>query len=185
MTGAVAAAPSVGEPAHHSLDRMGFYSFGQHLKPAVCEKYHNPKNSRNACTGTTPANDCGVMSLGHSPATSTTGWGRPCQNLTSRNTSTEKHRQAPAGAQGIVRTQVRQQRVCAFQPPRIAMNPYFMTRIISRLGRIRQYDFQTRVKSGGCSRNYVRWYTQIHPQRPEASGTAAPIHKACSALHIL
>ena len=28
-------------------------------------------------------------------------------NLTSKGTSTEKHRQAPAGAQGIVRTQVR------------------------------------------------------------------------------
>ena len=40
-------------------------------------------------------------------ATSTTGWGRPCQNLTSKGTSTEKHRQAPAGAQWIVRTQIR------------------------------------------------------------------------------
>ena len=67
MTGAVAAAPSVGEPAHHFLDRMGFYSFGQHLKPAVCEKCHNPKNSKNTCTDATTADDCGVMSLGHSP----------------------------------------------------------------------------------------------------------------------
>ena len=66
MAGAAATAPSVGEPAHHPLDQMGFYSFGQHLKPAVCEKCHNPKNSKNACTGTTPASDCGVMSLGHS-----------------------------------------------------------------------------------------------------------------------
>ena len=66
MTGAVAAAPSVGEPAHHPLDRMGFYSFGQHLKPAVCEKCHNPKNSKNTCTDATTADDCGVMSLGHS-----------------------------------------------------------------------------------------------------------------------
>ena len=48
MTGAVAAAPSVEEPAHHLLDRMGFYSFGQTLKPAICEKCHNPKNSDNA-----------------------------------------------------------------------------------------------------------------------------------------
>ena len=67
MTGTVAATPSVGEPAHHPLDRMGFYSFGQHLKPAVCEKCHNPKNSKNACTDATTADDCGVMSLGHSP----------------------------------------------------------------------------------------------------------------------
>ena len=62
LTGAVTSAPSVGEPAHHPLDRMGFYGFGQTLKLAICEKYHNPKNSKNACTGTTPANDCGVMS---------------------------------------------------------------------------------------------------------------------------
>ena len=67
MTGAVAAAPSVGEPAHHPLDRMGFYGFGQTLKPAVCEKCHNPKNSKNTCTDATTADDCGVMSLGHSP----------------------------------------------------------------------------------------------------------------------
>ena len=66
MTGAVAAAPSVGEPAHHPLDRMGFYGFGQTLKPAVCEKCHNPKNSKNTCTDATTADDCGVMSLGHS-----------------------------------------------------------------------------------------------------------------------
>ena len=67
LTGAVTSAPSVGEPAHHPLDRMGFYSFGQHLKPAVCEKCHNPKNSKNTCTDATTADDCGVMSLGHSP----------------------------------------------------------------------------------------------------------------------
>ena len=66
MTGAVAAALSVGEPAHHPLDRMGFYSFGQHLKPAVCEKCHNPKNSKKTCTDATTADDCEVMSLGHS-----------------------------------------------------------------------------------------------------------------------
>ena len=66
LTGAVTSAPSVGEPAHHPLDRMGFYSFGQHLKPAVCEKCHNPKNSKNACTDATTADDCGVMSLGYS-----------------------------------------------------------------------------------------------------------------------
>ena len=66
MTDAVTAAPSVGEPAHHPLDRMGFYGFGQTLKPAVCEKCHNPKNSKNTCTDATTADDCGVMSLGHS-----------------------------------------------------------------------------------------------------------------------
>ena len=66
MTGAVAAAPSVGEPAHHPLDQIGFYGFGQTLKPAVCEKCHNPKNSKNTCTDATTADDCGVMSLGHS-----------------------------------------------------------------------------------------------------------------------
>ena len=67
LTGAVTAAPSVGEPAHHPLDRMGFYGFGQTLKPAVCEKRHNPKNSKNTCTDATTADDCGIMSLGHSP----------------------------------------------------------------------------------------------------------------------
>ena len=66
MTGAVAAAPPVGEPAHHPLDRMGFYGFGQTLKPAVCEKCHNPKNSDNVSTGTASADDCKVMFLGHS-----------------------------------------------------------------------------------------------------------------------
>ena len=30
----------------------------------------------------------------------------PAKNLTSKGTSTERHRQAPAGAQGIVRTQI-------------------------------------------------------------------------------
>ena len=48
MTDAETTAPSVGEPAHHPLDRIGFYGFGQHLKPAICEKCHNPKNSDNA-----------------------------------------------------------------------------------------------------------------------------------------
>ena len=48
LTGAETTAPSVGEPAHHPLDRMGFYSFGQTLKLAICEKCHNPKNSDNA-----------------------------------------------------------------------------------------------------------------------------------------
>ena len=48
LTGAVAAAPPVGEPAHHPLDQTGFYGFGQTLKPAVCEKCRNPKNSDNA-----------------------------------------------------------------------------------------------------------------------------------------
>ena len=48
VTGAVTVAPSVGEPAHHPLDRMGFYGFGQTLKPAICEKCRNPKNSDNA-----------------------------------------------------------------------------------------------------------------------------------------
>ena len=43
MTGAVTSAPSVGEPAHHPLDRMGFYGFGQHLKPAVCENATIPR----------------------------------------------------------------------------------------------------------------------------------------------
>ena len=66
ITSAETPAPPVREPAHHPLDRMGFYSFGQRLKPEMWEKYRNPKNSKNACTGTTPANDCGVMSLGHS-----------------------------------------------------------------------------------------------------------------------
>ena len=41
-------APYVGEPARHPLDRMGFYGFGQTLKPMICEKCHNPKNSDNA-----------------------------------------------------------------------------------------------------------------------------------------
>ena len=59
-------APSVREPARHPLDRMGFYGFGQTLKPAICEKCHNPKNSKNTCTDATTADDCGVMSLGHS-----------------------------------------------------------------------------------------------------------------------
>ena len=31
-------------------------------------------------------------------ATSTSGWGRPCQNLTSKGTSTERHRQARRGS---------------------------------------------------------------------------------------
>ena len=66
LTGAETTTSSVGEPAHHPLDQIGFYGFGQHLKPAICEKYHNPKNSRNACTGAASADDCGVMSLGHS-----------------------------------------------------------------------------------------------------------------------
>ena len=66
LTGAVTSAPSVGEPARHPLDRMGFYGFGQTLKPAICEKYHSPKNSKNTCTDATTADDCGVMSLGHS-----------------------------------------------------------------------------------------------------------------------
>ena len=66
LTGAVTAAPSVGEPAHHPLDQIGFYGFGQHLKLAVCEKCYNPKNSKNTCTDATTADDCGVMSLGHS-----------------------------------------------------------------------------------------------------------------------
>ena len=48
LTGAVAAAPPVGEPAHHPLDQTGFYGFGQTLKPAVCEKCRNPKSSDNA-----------------------------------------------------------------------------------------------------------------------------------------
>ena len=48
LTGAVAAAPSVGEPAHHPSDQTGFYGFGQTLKPAVCEKCRNPKSSDNA-----------------------------------------------------------------------------------------------------------------------------------------
>ena len=50
LTGAVAAAPSVGEPAHHPSDQTGFYGLGQTLKPAVCEKCRNPKNSDNAAT---------------------------------------------------------------------------------------------------------------------------------------
>ena len=66
MTGAVATAPPVGEPAHYPLDRMGFYGFGQHLKPEMWEKYRNPKNSKNTRTDATTADDCGVMSLGHS-----------------------------------------------------------------------------------------------------------------------
>ena len=60
-------APSVREPAHHPLDRMGFYGFGQRLKPEMWEKYRNPKNSKNTRTDATTADDCGVMSLGHSP----------------------------------------------------------------------------------------------------------------------
>ena len=48
LTGAETTAPSVGEPAHHPLDRMGFYGFGQTLKLAICEKCRNPKNSDNA-----------------------------------------------------------------------------------------------------------------------------------------
>ena len=87
MTGAVAAAPSVGEPAHHPLDRMGFYSFGQHLKPAVCEKCHNPKNSKNTCTDATTADDCGVMSLGHSLGMETTSLSRAACAVTSSRSS--------------------------------------------------------------------------------------------------
>ena len=85
MTGAVAAAPSVGEPAHHPLDRMGFYGFGQTLKPAVCEKCHNPKNSKNTCTDATTADDCGVMSLGHSPVGGGVMWNTKSSFLLSRH----------------------------------------------------------------------------------------------------
>ena len=48
LTGAETTAPSVGEPAHHPLDQTGFYGLGQALKPVICKKCHNPKNSDNA-----------------------------------------------------------------------------------------------------------------------------------------
>ena len=66
ITSAETPAPPVGEPAHHPLDQMGFYSFGQRLKPEMWKKYRNPKNSKNTRTDATTADDCGVMSLGHS-----------------------------------------------------------------------------------------------------------------------
>ena len=35
---------TVGEPAHHPLDRTEFYGFGQPLRPTACRQFDNPEN---------------------------------------------------------------------------------------------------------------------------------------------
>ena len=50
------------------------------MKPEMWEKYRNPKNSKNTRTDATTADDCGVMSLGHSPSSSNL-YSVPCPKL--------------------------------------------------------------------------------------------------------